>query len=291
MKNIIISNPEKLEKFKRTISEAGADKLHILADFDRTLTYAFVGGEKVPSIISILRSSEEYLGEDYAKKALALYEKYHSIEINSKIPSGEKKNAMHEWWRAHFDLIVKSGLNRSHLDEVVASGKIKFRQGALKFFDFLHKHKVPLIIMSASGLGSDVIAALFEKEDRLYGNIYIISNSFVWDKKGRAIDIKKPIIHVMNKDETVVRDFPCYEKIKDRKNVLLLGDNLEDIGMIKGFNYNNLIKIGFLNENVEENLEQYKRNYDLVILNDSSMDYINKLLKEMLAPTLVTKSK
>lgn len=282
MENIVIPNHKKLEKLKEQISEQGAERLHILADFDRTLTHAFIKGEKVPSIISILRSSGEYLGEDYAKKALALYDKYHSIEIDSSIPFKEKKKAMHEWWKIHFDLIVKSGLNRSHLDEVVSSGKMKFRRGALEFFDFLHKHKVPLIIMSASGLGSDVIAALLEKEGRLYNDIYIISNSFVWDKKGNAIDIKKPIIHCLNKDETILKNFPCYKAIKQRKNILLLGDNLEDVKMIEGLDYDYLIKIGFLNERIEEELEYYKRNYDAIILNDSSMDYVNKILRDML---------
>ncbi len=282
MENIVIPNHKELEKLKEQISEQGAERLHILADFDRTLTYAFAKGEKVPSIISILRSSGKYLGEDYAKKALALYDKYHSIETDSKIPFKEKKKAMHEWWKAHFDLIVKAGLNRSHLDEVVSSGKMRFRQGALEFFDFLHKHRIPLIIMSASGLGSDIIAALLEKEGRLYNDIYIISNSFVWDKRDIATDIKKPIIHCLNKDETILKDFHCYKAVKQRKNVLLLGDNLEDVKMIEGFDYKSLIKIGFLNENVEKNLKYYKRNYDIVILNDSSMDYINMILKEMI---------
>ena len=52
--------------------------------------------------------------------------------------------------------------------------------------------------------------------------------------------------------------------------------------MIKGFSYENLIKIGFLNENIEENLEAYKKVYDVVILNDGTMDYMNKLLREMI---------
>jgi 5'-nucleotidase len=51
--------------------------------------------------------------------------------------------------------------------------------------------------------------------------------------------------------------------------------------MIKGFDYNNLIKIGFLNENIEENLEHYKYNFDIVILNGYTMDYINVLLREL----------
>jgi len=51
--------------------------------------------------------------------------------------------------------------------------------------------------------------------------------------------------------------------------------------MITGFNYDNLIKIGFLNEKIEDNLEYYGQNYDAIILNDSSMDFVNKILKEM----------
>jgi len=86
----------------------------------------------------------------------------------------------------------------------------------------------------------------------------------------------------MNKDETTIHSFPFYNKIKDRKNVLLLGDSLEDIGMVKGFDYKNLIKVGFLNENVDENLEIYKKNYDMLLLNDSSMDAVNKLLEDII---------
>jgi len=80
----------------------------------------------------------------------------------------------------------------------------------------------------------------------------------------------------------MVENFPCFGVVKNRRNVLLLGDNLSDVGMIIGFDYDNLIKIGFLNEKVEENLEQYKQNYDVVILNDSSLDYVNRLLKEVI---------
>lgn len=281
--NIVISNPKKVEKARKSISQGGAEKLHILADFDRTLTHAFISGEKVPSIISVLRSSGKYLGGDYAKKANALYEKYYPIEVDPNIPIEKKKKAMEEWWMTHFNLLAKSGFNKNHLGEIMASGRIRFRQGALEFFDFLHKHGIPLIIMSSSGVGGDVISMLLKKENRAYRNIHIISNSFVWDKEGRVIDIKKPIIHCLNKDETILKDFPYYKEIKHRKNVLLLGDSLGDVGMIEGFKYDNLIKVGFLNENIEENLKHYSKAYDILILNDSSMDYVNELLKEMIA--------
>ncbi len=281
-KNVVIINPKGLEKLKKEISKKGKEKLHVLSDFDRTLTHAFVKGEKVPSLISILRSSGRYLSKDYAEKANALYEKYHSIEVNLKLPIKKKKKAMEEWWRIHFELLIKSGFNKKILEKVVESPKIKFREGALEFFDFLYTHKIPLVIMSSSGLGGEVISMALKKAGKLYSNIYIISNSFIWDKKGNAVRVEEPIIHALNKDETVLKDFSFYPMVKDRKNVLLLGDNIEDVGMIEGFKYDNLIKIGFLNEKIQENIEEYKKAYDVLILNDSSIDYVDFLLKEIL---------
>lgn len=280
LENIVISNPEKLEESKKLISEAGVNKLHIVTDFDRTLTTAFVDGKSIPSLISVLRDGN-YLTPDYAPKANRLYAKYHPIEIDPKIPFEEKKKAMYEWWATHFDLLIKSGLNKRDLKRVVESQKVKLRDGFGDFIVFLKTHNIPLIIISSSGLGGDTISMYLEKEGKLYNNVHIISNSYEWDENDNAIAIRQPIIHMLNKDKTVIQNLPVFNVIKNRKNILLLGDSLDDIGMIKGFDYNNLIKIGFLNENIEENLEHYKYNFDIVILNGYTMDYINVLLREL----------
>jgi 5'-nucleotidase len=280
LENIVISNPEKLEESKKLISEAGVNKLHIVTDFDRTLTTAFVDGKSIPSLISVLRDGN-YLTPDYAPKANRLYAKYHPIEIDPKIPFEEKKKAMYEWWATHFDLLIKSGLNKRDLKRVVESQKVKLRDGFGDFIVFLKTHNIPLVIISSSGLGGDTISMYLEKEGKLYNNVHIISNSYEWDENDNAIAIRQPIIHMLNKDKTVIQNLPVFNVIKNRKNILLLGDSLDDIGMIKGFDYNNLIKIGFLNENIEENLEHYKYNFDIVILNGYTMDYINVLLREL----------
>ena len=282
MENVVIQDPKKLEKIKRSISKAGVKKLHVIADFDKTLTRAFVNGEKRPSLISILRDGE-YLTPDYAAKAHALYDKYYPIEADPKISLLEKKKAMRTWWQTHFALLIKLGLNKKDLEKVVVSEKIEFREDALDFFDTLHSHKIPLIILSATGLGKETISLFFKKRGKMYDNIYIISNSFEWDEKGNMIGVKQPIVHSMNKDETVVKDFPeAFKMVEDRKNVLLLGDILGDIAMIDGFDYDNLIKIGFLNENIDQDLKYFKNDYDIVLLNDSSMKPINNLLKEII---------
>ena len=88
----------------------------------------------------------------------------------------------------------------------------------------LKNNNIPLLILSASGIGYESIYYCLEHENMLYDNISIISNAFDRDKEGKAIAAKQPIIHSCNKDETIVHKLPIYEKIKDRKNILLLGD-------------------------------------------------------------------
>lgn len=281
MENIIIPDKEKLEEKIRDITKAGISKLHVISDFDRTLTKAFVNGEKVPSMISVLRS-EKYLTSEYSNKAYAFFDKYHPIEIDPDIPLEKKKKAMNEWWTKHFELLINSGLNKKDLEKVVKSKKLELRLGVLGFLEILKKNDLPLVILSSAGLGADSISLFLEYKKSNYDNICIISNAIEWDKKGKAIGFKKPIVHSMNKDETLLKEFDFFYKIEKRKNVILIGDTLEDASMIKGFDYDNLIAIGFLNEDIEKNLEAYRRNYDILILNDGNFDYVNELLKKIL---------
>jgi 5'-nucleotidase len=280
MENVIISNTEHLEELKAKIISEGTDKFHVVADFDRTLTKAFVNGVALPSIISVLRN-ENYLSEEYSEKAKALANKYHPIEIDTKIPLSEKRKYMKEWWEKHFELLIKSGLNKNNLERIINEGKVEFREGAEEFLDLLHEKKIPLVIISSSGVG-DLIPMYLKKHGKLYDNVHVIANLYKWDKEGKAIGIENSIIHVFNKDETSVKNHPTiYKEIKERKNVLLLGDSLGDLGMVKGFDYENLLKVGFLNEEIERDLEEYKRNFDIIITNDSGMGYVNELIRKI----------
>lgn len=277
---ILITNIEKLELTKQAISNAGLDKFHVVADFDRTLTKVFVNGQDIPSLISILRH-DQYLTPDYAPQAHALYDKYHAIEIDPMVTREEKIKAMHEWWTTHFDLLVKCKLNKKDLEKVVNSGRIKLRHGANELFLWLHTHQVPLLIFSSSGVGGESIGMFLKKSDQLYDNIHIISNVFEWDKDDYLTRVKEPIIHGMNKNEHAIQGYPIFKLIKNRKNVLLLGDSISDVGMVKGLDCENIIKVGFLNENVEKNLEEYKKYFDILILNDGEMNFVNQLLTEL----------
>jgi len=280
MGEIIVVDKKDFESKKAKFIQGGVLNLHVLSDFDRTLTKAFVNGKKMPSVISELRSGP-YISEDYSKKANELASFYHPIEMDLNIPLEEKKAKMLEWWAKHFALLVDSGLKKEHIKQIIYSGNIQFRDKAPELLDILNKAKVPHVILSSAGLGGDSIRIFLEKEGKLNDNVHIISNAFEWNSEGKAIRVKEPIIHVFNKDEASVKGLPIYPELLKRKNVLLLGDGLGDLGMIAGFPYENLIKIGFLDYDVEENLESYKKAFDVVIIGDGDMGFIVDLIKDI----------
>lgn len=280
MKNLIISNPKKLEKLISRIKSDGFKGLHILTDFDKTLTYNFINGQETQSMIAILRD-EKYLTDDYPQKAQKLADKYIPIENNPKIQRSKKKKAMERWWNEHFKLLIKSKLSKKDIFKVASSSKIKLRKGVKKFFEILNDYKIPVVILSAAGLGKDSIETILKKNDIDFKNIHIISNGFVWDKQGVAVNIKKPLVHSLNKDETILSKYPFYHKIKNRKNVILLGDGLDDVDMARGIKHKNIIKIGFLNKDVKKLLKVYQANFDLIIKNDGNFIEINKTLLKL----------
>jgi len=52
--------------------------------------------------------------------------------------------------------------------------------------------------------------------------------------------------------------------------------------MAQGIQSDNLLKIGFLNEEVEKNLEAFQQAYDLIILEDGSLEIVNNILQEII---------
>lgn len=282
MSNILISNQQEFEtKFQRIIAW-WPQHFHVIADFDRTLTKAFVEGKENTSLVSVIQE-QGYLWPDFTEQSRKNFDKYHPIEIDPRVSLEEKKKAMTERRNVQFDLIIKSWISRDIIKEVIEKEPIAFREGYEEFFDLLNKNAIPLVILSASGLGYESIYYVFEKIHALTDNIDIISNAFIRDENGKAIGVREPVIHSFNKDETVLKDFPIYQKIKDRKNVLLLGDSLWDVDMAKGFDYENILKIWFLNNDTPEHREKFSEVYDLIILGDGTMDEVNEILKKIVS--------
>jgi HAD superfamily hydrolase (TIGR01544 family) len=260
------------------INHSDFAKLHVLADFDKTLTKSFSQWKIRPSLVSLLRS-EGYLSEEYTNRAYALYNHYHPIEIDHTISLVDRKQQMTTRWKEHMQLLVDSGLHQSHIRSIVESGILELRSGIRKFLTFLYEHHIPLVIISANALWTDSIKMYLDQQWLYHDNIFIISNEFVRDATGKAISYDPRVIHVFNKDETVLHDFPhIYQHIADRPDVILMWDSLWDPGMITGFEYKNLLKIGFLNENIEELLPEYQKQYDILYTHDSDAESLLEII-------------
>jgi len=278
---VTIKNPEYVAQIKKQLRHDGSDSLHILSDFDRTLTYGTVDGMKTPSIISILRDGN-HLAEGYAEKAHALFNIYHPVEVDANISLKEKKKAMAEWWEAHNKLLIASELSYADLEDIVHRGHVRFRDGVSEWLDVLNFYGIPLVVFSASGCG-DAVRMFFQKIKKDYQNIFYVTNQFNWDEHGRAISTKGPVIHSFNKDETILKEIPeIYQTIHKRKNVVLLGDSIGDIGMIEGFEYRNFLKIGLFNEGDDTLRHEYEKNFDIVLEGDGDFHEVHILTQEIL---------
>lgn len=281
MENIIISDQKKLDLEIERIIHDGASNLWIVSDFDRTFTKSFVHGKPRASLISILQD-ENYLTPDYPVKAKALFDYYHKIEMDPNIDFETKKKFMLERWTKHFQLLISSWLSKQDIQQAIQSENIEFREWVLWLFDLLNEYNIPLVIFSASGLWYDGIYRYLKKFNKLSKNIHIISNTFQRDRDGYALDIQKPIIHSFNKDAHILFNLPFYKEIKDKKNVVLLWDTIWDAHMIDWFEHKNIIKIWFLNDNIDQNLEEYKKYYDIIITGDWSFNYVDRLIKKLI---------
>jgi len=279
-KSTYVQNETELKQKINKIKIDGSSKLHIISDFDRTITKAFVEGQKTPTSLAQIREGK-YLTKDYPEKAHALFDKYHAYEISNTIPKEERDKKMVEWWTAHLELLIKSGMNEGVVKDIIQRKKIHVREGTPELLDILNEYKIPLLIFSAGN--GNVIEEYLKSEDKLYNSIHIVSNFFKFNKKGLATGyVSDKIIHTFNKNEIGLKNTPYYNQIKKRKNLILLGDSLGDLDMAEGLEHDNIIKIGFLNEDASKLFEDYSKRFDVVILNDGPMHYVNSLIKEIL---------
>ncbi|CAF1263656.1 unnamed protein product [Rotaria sordida] len=259
--------------------------LHVVADFDFTLTIYEKNGIILPSTFGVIESNHHVKlpdGSLLAHKAEKLRSKYHPIEMDVQMDVSEKIPHMIEWWRTAQKLFVVSNLDKSLIRKLVEESTMELKKGVHEFIiDLLHS-ETPILIFSA-GLG-DVIEFFLEKEipdfKHNHASSHIVSNFINYDNNGKLLSFNDRLIHTFNKNEHEISDTPYYQTILTRPNVILLGDSLGDVGMIGGMkNLKQILKIGYLNHSTPKKLEVYKNVYDIVICDDQTFDVPNAILK------------
>ncbi|KAJ1552683.1 hypothetical protein HK096_010816 [Nowakowskiella sp. JEL0078] len=258
------------------IIEKGGDALHVISDFDMTITKYWVNGERNISTHSVLTKNirlPEYVCN--------LFMKYYPIEISNSISIEEKTVAMVEWWEQAHKKLIDLNITEKDIAEIVAETPISFRDETSRLIRICCEGKIPLLVFSA-GI-SDVILQILKQANLYTSNMDVISNKMHFNETtGFCDNFLPPLIHVFNKNEASIQGTNHVDSVKHRKCVILLGDSTGDLKMSHGFEKEMELTIGFLSHDVEQKIEIYKNAFDVVLLNDTSFDFVNQLISAVL---------
>ena len=255
---------ERLKNIKLT-----KENMCVLLDFDKTLT----SYESLDSWAVAGMAADEGCEAEVNK----LYDKYRPIEMDYNISYEEKYKAMEEWYNSCMNLYYKYHLNKYKLQKAVKDSGLIFREGAKEFLEYTYENSIPVIILSA-GIGS-VIKEFLKEEKCYFENIFLISNTFLYDEDGNAFKLENYLIHTMNKTVEEHLKGKRKEEFEKRSYKLLFGDTIEDINMTPKKDLEKTIKVGFLDEALE-NLSAYQENFDIVLTKeDATFDKVRKIIK------------
>jgi HAD superfamily hydrolase (TIGR01544 family) len=264
----------------RAMKKDGAKNLQIVTDFDRTLTPAKINGQHAPTSAGILETCG-YMPEKYVQRASELFAIYFAKEIDPNIGIPEKIILMNEWMDKNMENMIENSLKYDDLKKIIETGKMILRDGVEDCLEMAYLRSIPVVIFSA-GIG-DLITATLNYNRLFTANIHIISNFFRFAKNGRVTGFAGETINVFQKNEVKIEGKYFYNEIKERRNVLLIGDGLGDAGMADGIRHDNVIKIGLRNDGTHADKETYLERFDIVLEGDGKFHYINDLLAQLIS--------
>lgn len=178
-------------------------------------------------------------------------------------------------------MLVEQALPKAKLKEIVEESDIMLKEGYENFFDKLQQYGIPVFIFSA-GIG-DVLEEVIRQAGVYYPNVKVVSNFMDFDDNGLLKGFKGELIHVFNKHDGSLKNTEYFNQLKNNSNIILLGDSQGDLKMADGVaNVEHILKIGYLNDRVDELLEKYMDSYDIVLVKDESLDVANSILQRIL---------
>lgn len=221
------------------------------------MTHFFLDGRRACSCHKALEDSD-LLPEAYHDTAKALQTFYYAKEIDHTLAMPEKIRYMVEWVEKAHEALISYHFRRELLAPAVKDAHLALREGTQDIIDLTAKGgpdgvSVPLLIFSA-GI-ADVIEEVCRQQlpKPLPENVHIVSNRMLFSEpEGILTGFTEPVFHVFNKRASAVIDTAPYfhEATYEgkRKNVVLCGDSLGDLHMSDGIDFEDIIRVGYLND-------------------------------------------
>lgn len=270
-----IGNKARVEEMINRLVVGGREKLQMISDFDRTITKQHVNGKPTMSSFCIFSQCTQ-LPSGYKERDAELCRRYRPIEIDPNISREEKSKHMVAWYQQAEKLLRGFEFRIEELEEVIKKEGTELRDGTNKMLQALQTSEVPVLVFSA-GLG-DTVSAVMRYHSALLPNVHIISNYLRFN--GLQVNgFQGEIIHSFNKNEHAIEKSDYFQVLGSRSNVILLGDEIGDAGMAAGVHdADAVLKIGFLYERAEDRLGEFLEHFDIVLVDDQTMDVVNGLL-------------
>ncbi|XP_037332909.1 cytosolic 5'-nucleotidase 3-like [Pungitius pungitius] len=274
--SVCMKNPQRVQEILESMVKAGSNTVQVISDFDMTLTRFAYNGKRCPTCHNILDNSR-LISNDCKEELKELLDTYYPIEIDCSRPVEEKLPLMVEWWTKAHEILVQQEIKKDQLAIAVRESEAKLRDGYQLLFDHLHEHSIPLLIFSA-GIG-DILEEVIRQAGVFHPNVKVFSNYMDFDESGVLRAFKGELIHIYNKREGALLNTGHFQELRTRPNVLLLGDSLGDLNMADGVqDMENILKIGFLNDKVEERKQSYLDAYDIVLVKDETLEVPNAVM-------------
>uniref|UniRef100_A0A1I7ZL58 5'-nucleotidase n=1 Tax=Steinernema glaseri TaxID=37863 RepID=A0A1I7ZL58_9BILA len=263
-----------VERKLARIIEGGMNELMVISDFDYTLSrFVDKSGARCWTTHGVFDNAALEMDPTLGQKFIDLKEKYLPIEFCSTMTIAEKIPHMEDWWRTSHGHIIEARFTEKVIEKCVVESKVEIRDRGFEMIGKLQEHSVPLIIFSA-GIGNVIEVFLKHHMKTIPHNVHLISNMMEFDDEGVCKSFTEPLIHTFCKNSSVINgERAFFHQISDRTNVILLGDSLGDLHMDVGVEREGVaLKIGFLNFDHSRLMDKYLDGYDIVLINDSSMD-------------------
>uniref|UniRef100_A0A7E4UMG3 5'-nucleotidase n=1 Tax=Panagrellus redivivus TaxID=6233 RepID=A0A7E4UMG3_PANRE len=272
--NVRVRDPAALQAKLQQIIRDGYDKLLVISDFDFTLSrYKDNTGQRCLTTHGVFDDCTKELYPKLAEELGILVKKYIPIEFCPNMSVEEKTPHMEDWWRTSHQKIVENKFTYEQIEEFVSRARLYLRDAAVEFIRSVEAHNVPLVLFSA-GIGNIIEIILKKALGHVPHTLHVISNLMEFDDNNVCVNFTEPLIHTFCKNSSVITgERPFFHHVRNRTNVILLGDSLGDINMDVGIeNEGTSLKIGFLNFDFDNLLPRYTEVYDIVIIDSQTME-------------------
>lgn len=278
--HVHIRDVNQVEKKIKELCLGGHEKLQVITDFDYTMTKSHLNGTRCTTCYGVIENYSR-LPPLFRERQKEMFQTFYPIEIDPHLTVEEKLPRMMEWYDQGHELMLQCNLVKKDFALMAQENPTEFRDGTSELLNDLNEKGVPVLVFSA-GVG-DVIDEALKISGLMKDNIKVISNYMEYDENDKMVRFSSQLIHMFNKNESAVRHASYFQELSHRNNVILMGDSLGDLHMAHGVEPpSTVLKIGYLNDKIEERLEKYKEGYDIVLIDDQTMDLphavINKIL-------------